>query len=388
MNRKTVILIFTLLYVFLSIPSTAFGDNSLVDHQNVVDDLEEMSQIYRRFVSVKANEDCSSFTIVINDAANWGRAEEIAESQLFDYAQRHANSGSKNDIIGIHYMNMNGDEVYYHSYNGSVVLATAAEAYSSSDSMESTTSNGNIAGRTGNFQNTYDELEDIAQTYRRFVSVKANEDCSSFSVVINDAANWGRAEEIAEAQLYDYAQKHANSGNKNDIIGIHYMNMNGDEVYFHNYNGSVVITTTATENYSSSERSSFLADSSSTNLSSAVLTDNSITGSMESGTSNGNPAENSLADTSTAAITGSSAVGSSESNVSGWHLADNSSANSSGGSSQGIVQHYVLNTRTNKFHLPSCRDLSKMKEENRVDVYDTKENLIEMCYDPCGHCNP
>ena len=188
------ILIFTLLYVFLSIPSTAFGDNSLVDHQNVVDDLEEMSQIYRRFVSVKANEDCSSFTIVINDAANWGRAEEIAESQLFDYAQRHANSGSKNDIIGIHYMNMNGDEVYYHSYNGSVVLATAAEAYSSSDSSESTTSNGNIAGRTGNFQNTYDELEDIAQTYRRFVSIKANEDCSSFSVMINDAANWGRAE--------------------------------------------------------------------------------------------------------------------------------------------------------------------------------------------------
>jgi len=41
----------------------------------------------------------------------------------------------------------------------------------------------------------------IAQTYRRYESVKANDDCSSFTVVINDGANWGRAEEIDQIMV-------------------------------------------------------------------------------------------------------------------------------------------------------------------------------------------
>ena len=358
MKRKIAVLIFTLLFVFFNFPFTAFGDNSSGDHQNTYDELEEIAQTYRRFVSVNANEDCSSFSVVINDAANWGRAEEIAEEQLYDYAQRHANSGNKNDVIGIHYMNMNGDEVYFHSYNGSVVLPPAAGSNSQSESI---TSNGNLAGGSDDHQNTDNELEKIAQTYRRFVSVNANEDCSSFSVVINDAANWGRAEEIAEEQLYDYAQRHANSGNKNDVIGIHYMNMNGDEVYYHRYNGSLVVPTTAETN-SPSASSYSLADSSSTSSSSA-------------------------------ASTGSSATGSSDSNVSNWNNTDNSSGNtpstnSTGGSSQSEKLQYVLNTNTYKFHLPGCREINKMSSENKRDYFDTRENIIAMGYSPCGKCNP
>jgi len=200
---------------------------------------------------------------------------------------------------------------------------------------------------SGDHQNTYDELEEISQIYRRFVSVKTNENCSSFAVVINDAANWGRAEEIAESQLYDFAQKHANSGNKNDVIDIHYMNMNGDEVYFHRYNGSVVLPTAA-ETYSSS-----------VNSSSAVSTGSSTTGSLESGNSNGNLADYSSANSSSAALTDSSGSGSLGSDVSSWHLADNSSATSSSAyssasSSQG---NYVLNTNTGKFHLPGCYEI-------------------------------
>ena len=382
MNRKIVVFIFTLLFIFLSIPTTALGDNSSGDHQNTYDELEEISQIYRRFVSVKTNEDCSSFAVVINDAANWGRAEEIAESQLYDFAQKHANSGNKNDVIDIHYMNMNGDEVYFHRYNGSVVLPTAAETYSSSVNSSSAVSTanettGNLADSSGDHQNTDLELEEMSQIYRRYVSVKANEDCSSFTVVINDAANWGRAEEIAEAQLYDFAQKHANSGNKNDVIDIHYMNMNGDEVYFHRYNGSVVIPTVA-ETYSSS-----------TNSSSAVSTGSSTTGSLESGNSNGNLADYSSENSSSAALTGSSGSGSSGSDVSNWHLADNSSATSSSaysstGSSQG---NYVLNTNTGVFHRPGCRAIKQMSPEHRVDVYKSRDE-IAMNYNPCGICKP
>ena len=237
MNRKIVVLIFTMLFVFFSFPSTAFGDNSPGDHQNNYDELVEIAQTYRRFVSVQTSVDCDFFLVVINDAANWSRAEENAEAQLYDFAQRHASSDRKIDFIGIRYMNMNGEEVYFHRYNGSVVLPNDAETNIPSGSDASDVS---PVDSSGDYQSAYNELDEIAQTYRRFVSVNANEDCSSFSVVINDAANWGRAEEIAEEQLYDFAQRNANSGNKNDVIDIHYMNMNGDEVYYHRCSGAGV----------------------------------------------------------------------------------------------------------------------------------------------------
>ena len=365
-NRKIAVLIFTLLFVFSGIPSTAFGDNSSDDHQNAYYELEEIAQTYRRYESVKANEDCSSFTVVINDAANWGRAEEIAEEQLYDFAQRHANSGNKNDIISIHYMNMNGDEVYFHSYNGSVVLPTAIDNNSPPDSD---TSNGNLGGSSGDHQNTYDELEEIAQTYRRYESVKANEDCSSFTVVINDAANWGRAEEIAEEQLYDFAQRHANSGNKNDAIGIHYMNMNGDEVYFHHYPVSKTQTADANTNNSFSNISSDLN-----------LVENSANN-VDSSVSSAYIPEDQPVETT---VLSNDSSGQS---VSSWYLADSSANGASSTASSSYTQQdqsdlVWLAADGERYHSkPDCGNMDPTKAY-RV----TRTEAIALGKTECGNC--
>ena len=49
---------------------------------------------------------------------------------------------------------------------------------------------------------------------------------------------------------------------------------------------------------------------------------------------------------------------------------------------------YVLNTKSKKFHRPSCDAVKKMKEKNRKDVMSTREDLLDAGYDPCGMCRP
>lgn len=49
---------------------------------------------------------------------------------------------------------------------------------------------------------------------------------------------------------------------------------------------------------------------------------------------------------------------------------------------------YVLNTKSKKFHYPSCDAVGKMKEKNRKDVTSTREDLLDAGYDPCGMCRP
>ena len=56
--------------------------------------------------------------------------------------------------------------------------------------------------------------------------------------------------------------------------------------------------------------------------------------------------------------------------------------------SSGGQKNYVLNTSTKKFHLPSCNDLSKMKDENRKNTRSNRDQLIADGYSPCEHCNP
>lgn len=53
-----------------------------------------------------------------------------------------------------------------------------------------------------------------------------------------------------------------------------------------------------------------------------------------------------------------------------------------------VTTSYVLNTNTLKFHLPGCRDISKMKASNRWDYQGTRDDVIKMGYKPCAHCNP
>ena len=51
-------------------------------------------------------------------------------------------------------------------------------------------------------------------------------------------------------------------------------------------------------------------------------------------------------------------------------------------------RRYVLNTKTMKFHLPNCTEVSRITEENRKNTTTTREALIEQGYTPCQKCNP
>ena len=48
---------------------------------------------------------------------------------------------------------------------------------------------------------------------------------------------------------------------------------------------------------------------------------------------------------------------------------------------------YIGNKKSMRFHLPTCRSVSQMKESNKVEFY-SREEAIERNYIPCGDCNP
>lgn len=53
------------------------------------------------------------------------------------------------------------------------------------------------------------------------------------------------------------------------------------------------------------------------------------------------------------------------------------------------TQRYILNTNTHKFHNPSCSSVNQMSEKNKWDTDEyTREEIIEMGYDPCKRCSP
>lgn len=51
-------------------------------------------------------------------------------------------------------------------------------------------------------------------------------------------------------------------------------------------------------------------------------------------------------------------------------------------------QTYVLNTKSMRFHLPSCGGAKDMKQANRQDFFGKRSDLIEQGYQPCGTCKP
>lgn len=55
---------------------------------------------------------------------------------------------------------------------------------------------------------------------------------------------------------------------------------------------------------------------------------------------------------------------------------------------QAKAQKYILNINTKKFHFPTCSSVKEMAENNRKEVTNTREKLIEDGYDPCHRCNP
>lgn len=49
---------------------------------------------------------------------------------------------------------------------------------------------------------------------------------------------------------------------------------------------------------------------------------------------------------------------------------------------------YVLNMSSEKFHDPSCSAVKEISEKNRWDYHGTREDILEMGYQPCKLCNP
>lgn len=49
---------------------------------------------------------------------------------------------------------------------------------------------------------------------------------------------------------------------------------------------------------------------------------------------------------------------------------------------------YILNTNTRKFHFPSCGSAARIKESNRSETSESRDELMARGYSPCGNCDP
>ncbi|MDR1700199.1 MAG: MBL fold metallo-hydrolase, partial [Lachnoclostridium sp.] len=49
---------------------------------------------------------------------------------------------------------------------------------------------------------------------------------------------------------------------------------------------------------------------------------------------------------------------------------------------------YVINTNTRKFHAPTCSSIKDMSAQNRLNSTQTREEIINQDYSPCGRCHP
>lgn len=55
---------------------------------------------------------------------------------------------------------------------------------------------------------------------------------------------------------------------------------------------------------------------------------------------------------------------------------------------QAAEETYILNTNTMKFHEPDCASVGDMKASNTREYSGSREDVIQMGYDPCGRCRP
>lgn len=49
---------------------------------------------------------------------------------------------------------------------------------------------------------------------------------------------------------------------------------------------------------------------------------------------------------------------------------------------------YILNTNTKVFHQPGCSYVDTISDKNKDTYTGTRDSMIDMGYEPCGHCNP
>lgn len=51
-------------------------------------------------------------------------------------------------------------------------------------------------------------------------------------------------------------------------------------------------------------------------------------------------------------------------------------------------ERFVLNTNTQKYHLPSCNSVQDMNPENKEEFTGSRADLESQGYEPCGNCKP
>ncbi|MBO5690784.1 MAG: MBL fold metallo-hydrolase [Spirochaetaceae bacterium] len=49
---------------------------------------------------------------------------------------------------------------------------------------------------------------------------------------------------------------------------------------------------------------------------------------------------------------------------------------------------YILNINSKKYHLPSCHSASRIKEGNKKEFSGSRQEVLELNYQPCGICKP
>lgn len=50
------------------------------------------------------------------------------------------------------------------------------------------------------------------------------------------------------------------------------------------------------------------------------------------------------------------------------------------------TETYIVNTETNKFHIPGCSSEKAILPEHRKEVHGSFEEVRQMGYSPCGRC--
>lgn len=96
----------------------------------------------------------------------------------------------------------------------------------------------------------------------------------------------------------------------------------------------------------------------------------------------------------TSHLTETGQAGSSSSNSAGTsNNTSNSTTNNSNkkpdkNTSTSTSASYVLNTKTHKFHNPSCASAKNLNSTDRKDVTESRDQIISEGYDPCKKCNP
>ncbi len=70
-----------------------------------------------------------------------------------------------------------------------------------------------------------------------------------------------------------------------------------------------------------------------------------------------------------------------------WLSSDAPSQGSSS-SAQDIEASYILNTRSMRFHLPTCDSVPTISAHNKQASTQTRDELIAAGYKPCGSCKP